>query len=181
VKVEEAATGARPYEYADPRSLSQAWYDALYGASAAPVRGRDAATTSTPSVTKAAGERSAGSSAERRSETALVPPRTLSRTEHSILAGNARENGVSQRPKRTASEPEAGLERPSARTNVELVDANGNTALFLLRRNHSGIDVVAVAESEGLDAVAEALTQATIALAARGIRVTHEIRVKERT
>jgi hypothetical protein len=184
VKVEQANTESRPYEYADPRSLSQAWYDALYGPSVARPRARArddaklAAGTAQPDPDDA---HASGAAGGRRSDSGdSLAQRALTRAERSIAGSTEREAAIADTRRRAAGPPEPA-ERRSERTDFDVTGPDGRTTRFLLRSGHDGLEVVAVTTPDTLEAVAEALTQVRIALAARGIRFAHEIRVKGRS
>jgi hypothetical protein len=185
VKVEQANTESRPYAYADPRSLSQAWYDALYGPSAAHPHARprgDPNVASRPEDADApAAQSSPASDGRTGASDDPIVRRELARAVRSSGGSLEREAGVANARRRGAArsaEPPAEREE---RTDIDVAGPDGQTTRLHFRSGRSGLEVVAVAAPEMLDAIAEALTQASIALAARGIRLSHEIRVRGRS
>ena len=184
MKVEQANTESRPYAYADPRSLSQAWYDALYGPSAAQPRAHahdDPSVATRPEdADPPAAQSSAASDGRPGAADDPIARPQLARDARSSGGSLEREAGIANaRRHGAARSAEPPAERPD-RTDIDVAGPDGQTTRLHFRSGRSGLEVVAVAAPEMLDAVAEALTQASIALAARGIRLSHEIRVRGR-
>ena len=176
--MEEKETN-RPFAYADPRSLSQAWYDELHRAPrderAVPHAGRLNAERPDEGRPSQAHRGSASGGEAVRSEPL---PAARSEGERRTAAGtrDGDEKAVARASRhKAAPTPDRGL---TARTDVEVSD--GETAVrLLLAQRGGGVEVVAVCDRAARERAADALARARIALAAKGI--AFEATIRERS
>jgi hypothetical protein len=175
VRVEENGPN-RPLPYADPRSLSQAWYDALYhGARPEPP----AAKARTAQVQQrdeecAPRERLTGGARER-SENGPAPRPRAGQTARAQPAGGRDDDAAPAQAARRERPAQAQARAPQARTDLELGEGASQVKLLLAQRG-SKIEVVAVCDRASREQAADALARARLALAARGIALEPTIR-----
>ncbi len=184
VEKEEAEQTERPFAYADPRSLSQAWYDALYGSRQGPHHARSRDDASHDAARNTSSSSTAPSVAGARDERDLRDPNVLAidaRSDEAVArAAMTRDADRSARASANAAAA-ARTMRPAptlSRNDVELRDSDGREIRLLLAQHGERVDVVAVTDPAAVGRVAEALESARLALAARGIGITS--RVEER-
>ena len=177
MRVEENESN-RPFAYADPRSLSQAWYDALHRAprhvqanpqARSPHADRQGESPTLQSPHMAARE---GAS----HETSSLPYDRRS-DERRAQAGGARDAAdaplARKRGRETAPASQRHLE--TARTDVEVHDGETSLKLLFAQRG-ANVEVVAVCDRAARERAADALARARIALAGKGIALEPTIR-----
>jgi hypothetical protein len=168
----------RPFAYADPRSLSQAWYDALYRTTrqkpsaepqgfsrAALPDERPTSRSQEHSGREAAPQESSFPSPGRGNDASRVGPGGACESDEATLLRTLRRSGASA---------------PRARDVPVRIDADirdGETALqLLLAQRGARVEVVAVCDPAARERAADALARARIALAGKGIALEHSIR-----
>jgi hypothetical protein len=176
VRIEENGS-ARPFAYADPRSLSQAWYDALFQSprQKPPHANARSPQTAQPDERAAApSERLARAAVTARGD---VPVRIRPADAPRVQPGGVREEDETALSLLTRRENPAPsrARSPLARTDVE-VGAGESPVRLLLAARGSHVEVVAVCGCAAGERTAEALARARLALAARGIALEPTIR-----
>ena len=182
MKVDDG-NGSRPYAYADPRSLSRAWYDALYAAhpQAQKRLGDDAHEVPANATLATRNERAETAGAEEPVLARTSPQRASAATsEREAIEGEDAPAAAVRRKTRTAVAADAPEARDGHRSDIDIDDGHGGLKLLVSQRG-AGVEVVAICERAARERTADALARARIALQARGIDVNATLREKSAT
>jgi len=183
VRVDESAApgaSARPNRYADPRALSQAWYDALYPTRARVTRAAPPARPTQAFNPELATRHIAPPSVALSAATAWhTAPRHARGAQRTMTSASAEalllQRLASLRCTRLECIETAQRDAPAVR--VELEQADGSPLRLLLQTIAARVRVVASCSPVQRDRVADALHRTRAALAARGIAFDYEVHV----
>ncbi len=184
MRIDEATPSAagigRPSRYADPRALSQAWYDALYPNRARAARSEPAARA-TPAVVTEATTQSATPAQSSSSRTTFAVPRTplgYDGRPNPATASLGTDASVANRHasrRLVSSNAAAAQRRDGPMLRVELEQPGGPPLRLLLQTAATGVHVVAVCSAAQRDRIEGALHRTRAALAARGFSFDYEV------
>ncbi len=177
----ESGSTERPDAHGDPRALSQAWYDALYGSRAS--RG-DATVSAKPAIpARSSPVATHGGSIERNVDgSALHQPvaivMTLTELRQPCVAREALEP-LGRRALVRRATPDRFAADTDSNDESEVVAALATDGVALaVRRENDGVRVVATCRPDAMATVEHALERARSALAARGIRLSSELSIR---
>lgn len=183
MRIDEATPSAagvgRPGRYADPRALSQAWYDALYPNRALAAR-RELPARATPAVVTEALTASPTPAQSSSSRTTLAAPRTplgYDRSAKPAASLGTDASAVNRHASRRSvcSNVAEAQRRDAPMLRVELDQPDGPPLRLLLQTVTTGVHAVAVCSAAQRDRIERALHQTRAALAARGFSFDYEV------
>jgi len=177
----DSGSTERPDAHADPRALSQAWYDALYGSRDARADANVSAISAMPPCSSAIATN--GSAIEENLDVATshqqVPiAMPLMKQRQSFVAREALEP-LAERALLRREIPDRFAADAASNDESDVVAALATDgAALAVRREIDGVRVVATCLPDAMANVERALEQARSALAARGIRLTSELSIR---
>ncbi len=166
----------RPFEYADPRSLSRAWFDALHARRPQPRATQIVASAPHALASDAQARRAHVQTASAGVSSSIMSGRAVIATKNPACAASAGELNPLRTPVRRTqalevqAEPETGELNP--RLDVACSTTDGALLRLLLEHDAGRISVVAVCEERVATRMTDVLERARIALAARGVAIT---------
>ena len=168
-----------PVAALDRRTLSQAWYSALYRSGAsAPVRGKCALEASNGGAHGNANPRACAAAAGER-EPAFAAVQTASRSQNERSAGVPMERRAPHSPlARRIERAFAHRNRPAAKNTFVIEGAHGRVHVLLQSRGPR-LKLIAICPQRARAQVAAALAQARYTLALRGIDLDASARGNE--
>ncbi len=180
VQLDYGAT-ERPDAHVDSRSLSQAWYDALYGSRSSGGEPRGTAPQAVRGTVAPDRQRNEATVVKDDNGRAPLPAPTLERTiterRRATFAGGTLEvtaRRVSVR-RTTADRPASG--EPESEDNV-IASLSSDGIALSVRCETDGVRVTATCRPDTMATAEHALEQARRALATRGIRFSSELSIR---